>query len=70
MDIKIGDLVYLKSCGPTMVVKKVSSDKITCLWFNLKNELQKAEFIKETLVLKTEVDKDCKSGSHAEGSQH
>lgn len=70
MDIKTGDLVYLKSCGPTMVVKKVSSDKITCLWFNSRNELQKAEFIKETLVLKTEADKDCKSGSHAVNSPH
>ena len=54
MNLKIGDVVCLKSGGPTMVVKKINDVDVTCLWFNLNDELQKAKFIPQILVLKTE----------------
>lgn len=54
MNMKIGDIVYLKSGGPTMIVKTINDDDVTCLWFNLNDELQKAKFIQQILVLKTE----------------
>lgn len=53
MDLKIGDLVQLKSGGPTMTVKAiVESNKAECVWFNGGNgtyELKHNTFQLETL---------------------
>ena len=50
-EIKIGDLVHLKSGGPRMTVKAVDpkNGKVTCQWF-VGNELNQDHFPKETLV--------------------
>lgn len=54
MNLKIGDVVSLKSGGPTMIVKTINYDDVTCLWFNSSNELQEARFTQKILLLKTE----------------
>ena len=40
MEIKRGDTVQLRSGGPIMTVENIERDKVNCVWFNNKEELQ------------------------------
>jgi uncharacterized protein YodC (DUF2158 family) len=46
MELKVGDLVKLKSGGPVMTVVDVDEDEVTCVWFR---KLREADF--ETVTL-------------------
>jgi len=48
---KKGDLVELKTGGPTMVVDAIHDEdgRVTCVWFD-SNERQVASFAEETLI--------------------
>ena len=37
-ELKVGDIVKLKSGGPEMTVVNVSGDKVECVWFNVDDE--------------------------------
>lgn len=39
MDLKLGDLVTLKSGGPVMTVCELKEDKIMCEWFNREDKI-------------------------------
>lgn len=47
---KNGDLVQLKSGGPTMTVKKTMGSSIYCIWFSTEGVLQEAVFPPDLLV--------------------
>ncbi len=47
-DLKIGDVVILKSGGPKMTVYAIGNDA-SCKWFDKNDELQYAAFLKEEL---------------------
>ena len=50
-NIRIGDVVRLKSGGPRMTVEEIEEDEIvTCTWFE-KNELIRGTFKKLTLKI-------------------
>jgi uncharacterized protein YodC (DUF2158 family) len=51
MELKVGDLVKLKSGGPVMTVVDVDEDEVTCVWFpsNDHRKLREADF--ETVTL-------------------
>ena len=53
-DLKIGDIVTLKSGGPRMVVDLVpegeESTHAFCMWMSASNELQEGEFRQAVLV--------------------
>jgi uncharacterized protein YodC (DUF2158 family) len=49
MDFKVGDQVLLKSGGPTMTIEKIMGTRISCTWFNGKNELSRDVFEAEAL---------------------
>ncbi len=42
--MKIGDIVMLKSGGPAMTIKAVTSSGVLCVWFTGDNVLCTAEF--------------------------
>jgi uncharacterized protein YodC (DUF2158 family) len=42
--ISAGDLVHLKSGGPTMTVRSIVDEKIECEWFDKGGALKKHEF--------------------------
>lgn len=53
-EFKIGDVVRLKSGGPTMTVNKIWEDseyRIGCVWFDDSNKQSVASFHPETLKL-------------------
>lgn len=50
---KGGDIVRLKSGGPTMTVDKVNNSKVSCVWFK-DDRLKTAIFRKDTLELVSE----------------
>jgi uncharacterized protein YodC (DUF2158 family) len=52
-DFKPGDIVRLKSGGPTMTITKVASDKklVECHWFRAR-QLERAAFVVESLERK------------------
>lgn len=43
MRFKLGDLVRLKSGGPTMTIRGIDGDQYDCTWFNDKH-IQQAGF--------------------------
>ncbi|MBF0169404.1 MAG: DUF2158 domain-containing protein [Alphaproteobacteria bacterium] len=47
----VGDTVRLKSGGPVMTIEKMENDRIFCVWFDSKNELQRNGFHAPTLEL-------------------
>lgn len=48
-DIKVGDVVYLKSGGPAMtVVEKINKFEVKCFWF-LEGEVKNSIFNMEAL---------------------
>lgn len=47
-EIKVGDVVMLKSGGPTMTVKEVTERGLLCEWF-AGDKLERAVFNPETL---------------------
>lgn len=49
--IKIGDVVLLKSGGPKMTVYFIINDTISCQWFDNNNEAKNGDFIISTLKL-------------------
>ena len=44
-EIKVGDVVQLKSGGPLMTVSEIISNKVKCEWFD-KNEHKEKQFQK------------------------
>ena len=59
--LKVGDVVMLKSGGPSMTIietEKISEQYVTCQWFNEDNKLQKENFRKEALILAEEIDEN------------
>lgn len=38
MEFKVGDVVRLKSGGPSMTVTKVDTKDVYCCWFNFERE--------------------------------
>lgn len=55
-DIKVGDLVELKSGGPTMTVEIAYDDgDVRCVWFA--GEKQQTHIFKGTSLIKTETQK-------------
>ena len=48
-DIKIGDVVVLKSGGPAMTTFFKYQDKFECMWFNESGKLEKSYFLDKTL---------------------
>ena len=53
-EIKVGDLVMLKSGGPVMTVVSVKDEKCFCEWFNTETSIfvEKANFPMPALVKK------------------
>ena len=50
MEFKIGDVVMLKSGGPSMTISEIgANDIITCIWFE-NSELKSAYFKAHVLV--------------------
>lgn len=45
MAFSVGDIVALKSGGPSMTVKVVDSDDITCTWFANRDATQSAPYL-------------------------
>jgi len=64
MDLKVGDIVVLKSGGPKMTIEKIdqrnstnSENVIHCVWFdNLQGneQLKRETFFPETLIKKSD----------------
>ena len=48
MDLKIGDVVRLKSCGPKMTVCEIMDKGVKCIWFH-EGSLGTHVFLTETL---------------------
>jgi uncharacterized protein YodC (DUF2158 family) len=48
-DIKVGDLVQLKSGGPVMTVAFIDSNGAKCVWFDDHNQEKEKVFPLETL---------------------
>lgn len=55
-EFKTGDLVKLKSGGPTMTVQSVVDDRVYCQWF-AGSKLDSGSFPRESLVRAEENDK-------------
>lgn len=45
MQLKIGDVVQLKSGGPKMSVAAFKGIRLACQWFDDKNQLRKGYFL-------------------------
>lgn len=55
--LKVGDVVRLKSGGPKMTVYEIDKYKmISCKWFDKKEEIQCLDFTQDTLEKIEEVD--------------
>lgn len=53
MDLKVGDIVELKSGGPRMTIAAVKADRAFCVWFNQRDQFHEektSEFLLETLT--------------------
>jgi|LauGreDrversion4_2_1035121.scaffolds.fasta_scaffold4794067_1 uncharacterized protein YodC (DUF2158 family) len=50
---KPGDIVMLKSGGPTMIVSRVLDDAVVCEWFDSKQTPHIREFVPETIEIYT-----------------
>ena len=52
---KVGDVVCLKSGGPDMTVKEITSDnQISCEWFDDKNSEVKCYFFNSAMLSKND----------------
>lgn len=49
MEFKVGDVVILKSGGPSMTVNSVDISGVFCVWFDSKGETKSATFLAEML---------------------
>jgi len=47
-DVKVGDVVRLKSGGPAMTVDFIDGEQVTCVWFE-KTKEKRATFSKGSL---------------------
>ena len=48
MDLKIGDVVELKSGGPAMTVESIENNRVWCAWF-INGETNRAVFASDML---------------------
>lgn len=48
-EFKVGDVVQLKSGGPFMTAVSIGDNRVTCFWFNKKDEAQEAYFYPKVL---------------------
>ena len=51
LEIQAGDIVTLKSGGPTMTVMHVDFERLSCTWFDQNENVRVAEFVRAVLVL-------------------
>jgi uncharacterized protein YodC (DUF2158 family) len=49
-DFRTGDVVQLKSGGPSLVVLEVKGEAVTCIWFDADHHVQQATFGGELLT--------------------
>lgn len=56
MDLKVGDVVSIKSLGPNMTVSSLSDKMVECIWF-YEGTFRTDSFIPE-ILLKVDKDKD------------
>lgn len=56
MDLKVGDVVRIKSLGPNMTVCSLSDEMVECIWF-YEGTFRTDSFIPE-ILLKVDKDKD------------
>lgn len=50
MDLKVGDVVILKSGGPPMTVNCIHEQNVDCVWF-MSGELKNGTFDKESVKI-------------------
>ena len=49
-DVRTGDIVQLKSGGPSLTVLEVKGETVTCIWFDADLHVQQATFGAELLT--------------------
>jgi uncharacterized protein YodC (DUF2158 family) len=49
MPYEVGAKVQLKTGGQNMTLEAVDGEKVTCIWFDKKGSLQRAEFLAATI---------------------
>lgn len=64
-EYKVGSIVKLNSGGPSMSIKKIDGDIITCIWFN-NSAIQSADFYEGQICFEYRIEKNCSDKAEAE----